>query len=140
MVSGFLLQRVGTSCMGTYKEKVNMARHTAFFGILLLLFYLSFLFITVVSGEQNYNLCLEMIPGLSLTRFMPYKGLPPKSRERGVRGVHYENFALNLYHILNLLLDILPTKEKQEKNQTLAKILLKRTLKPFLNRTSCIPS
>ena len=23
------------------------------------------------------------VPGLSLTRFMPYKGLPPKSRERG---------------------------------------------------------
>ena len=39
--------------MGTYKEKVNMARHTAFFGILLLLFYLSSYVAVIVNRETQ---------------------------------------------------------------------------------------
>ena len=60
---------------------------------------------------------------------MPYKGLPPKSRERGVRGVHYENFALV----------ILPTKDEKtkkrnEKKTTPCEDTIEKNIKTFLEQ------
>ena len=51
--------------------------------------------------------------------------------------MYYEHVALDLYQILNLLLEILPTKEKQEKKTTPCEDTIEKNIKPFLTVEGC---